>query len=352
MLLESFKYGSISGDRDSERLRPDAEEARQCPQRSSGPEGEYEEYRPLAHNVIGARQKRVAVYFNLVLVASCLVVLVFGFFEATKYSDFSTTSVHPPPSHGSSKKQKHAMVYDCVLEQCSSVMNGIGGVNPSANSKPIMECLKNSNHDEAATCFENPYFSALDDKWSNSLHACCICEGCISGVPPSKAECNLIHVAMTMPLEMAWYPAVGSPESLNTWQYNGAYFRGDWGRDGDKRLGGGWMSIELVGGSEYDENLVSESSPQISPLVKNNPLDAYGCLLTRCSDFALKFETTNPVVAQQTWQCLANRTRDVDALSCLAHPTSVDVAECGSCKGCFSLGNIADVNIVCLKHAY
>ncbi len=116
MLLESFKYGSISGDRDSERLRPDAEEARQCPQRSSGPGGEYEEYRPLAHNVIGARQKRVAAYFNLVLVASCLVVLVFGFFEATKYSDFSTTSVHPPPSHGSSKKQKHAMVYDCVLE--------------------------------------------------------------------------------------------------------------------------------------------------------------------------------------------------------------------------------------------
>ncbi len=119
MSFESYNYGSVNGDRYSEPLRPytHAEEAGPCPQRSSGPGGEYDENRPLTHDVLGARQKRGAVYyFHQIFVACCLAMLVFELFRATKYADFSTTSAHPPPSYGSSKKQKHATAYDCMLE--------------------------------------------------------------------------------------------------------------------------------------------------------------------------------------------------------------------------------------------
>ncbi len=84
--------------------------------------------------------------------------------------------------------------------------------------------------------------------------------------------------------------------------------------------------------------------------LEDNSLDYHFCFVKFYVLFHLfHIMTTNDSFV---FVCLSTRTRDVDASSCLAHPTSVDVAECGSCKGCFSLGNIADVNIVCLKHAY
>ncbi len=121
MALESYNYRSVGGDRETERLIQNAnvEEAGQCPQRSSGPGGGSEEHFPYACNPLWGRNAKVC---NMVLTAAFLLLLSVGLLRTEKPSatekpsGFSTTNINPSPSYELSKKHKHAVVYDCMLE--------------------------------------------------------------------------------------------------------------------------------------------------------------------------------------------------------------------------------------------